>query len=70
MFISLWLSSKPGPFAGRTPEIVWRSAYENFLDGKTGPVRNQFDFMLRVQRVGFDVIPTGLGGYVLDSEVA
>lgn len=65
MVIALWISGKPGPFAGRTPEATWKQAYKNFCKGIESPVKNAFDFMIRVQNAGYDVVPTDLGGFVL-----
>ncbi len=66
--LETWIVSKPGPFAGRTPDSVWRAAFSNFLEGPTGGINNEVRFMMRLGEAGIDVHPTGLGGYVLDSK--
>lgn len=65
MVIALWIAGMPGPFSGRTPDDTWRKAYKNFERGRTGQVVNQFDFMIKVQNAGHDVVPTSLGGWIL-----
>ena len=61
-----WIEGKPGPFAARTPDNVWDAAWKNFNEGLTGGITSELDFMMRVGDAGFDVRPTGLGGYVLN----
>ena len=65
MPIAMWIAGMPGPFSGRTPDVTWNQAYANFEEGRIGQVKNQFDFMLKVQAAGHDVITTSLGGFVL-----
>ena len=51
--LATWVASKPGPFAGRTLDAVWRLAWANFNDGPTGGLNVELDFMIRLGQAGF-----------------
>ena len=61
-----WLAERPGPFAARTVDAVWREAYTNFMDGPArGRIDGKLDFLMACSEAGVDVRRTGVGGYVL-----
>ncbi len=64
--LASWIASKPGPFAARTPDSVWASAWRNFNEGETGGITVQLDFMLRLGQAGFGILALAAGGYALD----
>ena len=61
-----WIKSKPGPFAGRTHDEVWDSAFRNFCAGPTGQIGSELRFRLLLQQAGFGVRALATGGYALD----
>ena len=61
-----WIASKPGPFAGRTPESVWAMAWKNFNEGPTGGFNNHLLFSVYLQQAGFGIRALAIGGHALD----
>jgi hypothetical protein len=61
-----WLTSKPGPFTGRTHDAVWEMAWRNFNEGPTGGINSQLNFMMRLQQAGYGIRALAVGGYAMD----
>lgn len=64
--LSDWVQSKPGPFAGRSHDDVWDTAWANFNEDPTGGLIVQLDFMLRLMQAGFGIRALAVGGFALD----
>lgn len=64
--LETWIVSKPGPFAGRTPDAVWAEAWRNFNEGPTGGINNELRFMMRLGEAGYEIRTLAIGGYALD----
>ena len=64
--LDFWIRSKPGPFAARTQEDVWRLAWQNF--GRDHPSSIDGDFLFRghLMDEGFNIRHLIIGGYALD----
>ena len=61
-----WITSKPGPFTGRTPESVWEMAWRNFNEGETGGLNNDLMFSVHLQQAGYGIRALAIGGYAMD----
>ncbi len=64
--ILVWLGRRPGVFEAPTEREVWDKAWKAF-SGEDRPGSGSFEFIVSVQDHGFDVRPTTLGGYILDT---
>ncbi len=65
--IRVWLGRRPGVFEAPTEREVWDKAWKAF-SGEDRPGSGSFEFMMYVGEAGFEVRPTTLGGYILDTK--
>ena len=64
--IVLWLARRPGVFEAPTERGCWTLAWLAF-SGIPDLRGSSLGFMMAVREEGFEVRPTTLGGYILDS---
>ena len=64
--IVLWLARRPGVFEAPTERGTWTLAWLAF-SGIPDLRGSSLGFMMTVRDAGFEVRPTCLGGYILDS---
>ena len=65
--ILLWLGRRPGVFEAPTEREVWTKAWLAF-SGLPALRGGSLGFMMIVRDAGFEVRPTTLGGYILDTK--
>ena len=66
--IFTWLGRRPGVFEAPTEREVWIKAWQAF-SGIPNLNGDSLDFMMYVGEAGFEVRPTTLGGYILDTKL-
>ena len=65
--IRVWLERRPGVFEAPTERETWDAAWKAF-SGADRPADGSFEFIVSVGEHGFEVRPTTLGGYILDTK--
>ena len=65
--IRVWLERRPGVFEAPTERETWEKAWQAF-SGLPALRGDSLDFMMYVGEAGFEVRPTTLGGYILDTK--
>ncbi len=63
----LWLARRPGVFEDPTERETWTLAWLAF-SGIPDLRGSSLGFMMAVEKEGFAVRPTCLGGYILDTK--